>query len=235
MERYKHYKTVIPFLKKEDADVLCMQEVPEEFVKQVTEMGYHVHFQKEQIYNDGVRTITEGILIASKEPLQNIECLYYHKTKETLPTADNDRYMETSQFFILFATVGGMKIGTTHFPVTHDRGVVSAYQEEVILPFEEIVKKLPPHILCGDFNTPRGHNPMYERFTTFYTDNIPLEYKSSLDRNLHRLSDNPEKQFIFDDFMVDYIFTQEPYKAKNVRLEFGISDHAAVIGDVYVE
>lgn len=35
--------------------------------------------------------------------------------------------------------------------------------------------------------------------------------------------------------MVDYIFTQPPYDVKNVKLVFGVSDHAAIIADISIE
>lgn len=42
-------------------------------------------------------------------------------------------------------------------------------------------------------------------------------------------------QPIFEEYMVDYIFTQSPYWADNVKLKFGVSDHAAVIAEINVE
>ena len=81
---------------------------------------------------------------------------------------------------------------------------------------------------------PRGHNKLYEVITQKYTDTIPRHYRSSLDRNLHRLGKKTDlNQPIFDAYMVDYIFTQPPFEASDIHLEFGVSDHAAVIGNIY--
>lgn len=43
------------------------------------------------------------------------------------------------------------------------------------------------------------------------------------------------KKHLLDIFMVDYLLTQPPYTAKNVELIFNVSDHAAIVGDVYGE
>ena len=82
-------------------------------------------------------------------------------------------------------------------------------------------------------NIPRHHNFLYEKFLEQYKDNIPAEYKSSLDKSMHLFGNDSEKNVLFTDYMVDYIFSQAPYRVQNVRLEFGISDHAAVIADVF--
>jgi hypothetical protein len=58
---------------------------------------------------------------------------------------------------------------------------------------------------------------------------VPAHYRSSLDNNLHRLAEKPELAHLFTDYMVDYLLVQPPYHAHDVRLEFGVSDHAAII------
>jgi len=40
---------------------------------------------------------------------------------------------------------------------------------------------------------------------------------------------------LFTHFMVDYIFIQPPYRAENVEFIFGVSDHAAVVAEVFLE
>lgn len=232
IERNRHYQTVIPFLEEENADIVCLQEVPEEFTTQMETLGYSVYFSASHQYNDGFDLITEGLMIASKTPLQHTQKVYYHRTPVPIPLYDKNDYGNTCPHFILMANIDGLNLATTHFPVTEDKGVVSIYQKHAITELKKQVGALPPHILCGDFNIPRGHNPLYADLLELYTDTIPATYGSSLDRDLHRVGGDPEKEYIFNDFMVDYIFTQPPYTAKNVRLVFGISDHAAVIGTI---
>jgi endonuclease/exonuclease/phosphatase family metal-dependent hydrolase len=126
-------------------------------------------------------------------------------------------------------------IGTTHFTWTPDGDKPGFGQRADMKVFMEIVKKLPSHIMCGDFNIPRHHNALYENLTEIYTDTIPEKYKSSLDKTLHRIGHLPEKQTLFNDYMVDYVFTQPPYKASDVHLEFKLSDHAAVVATITSE
>ena len=89
--------------------------------------------------------------------------------------------------------------------------------------------------MCGDFNIPRHYNPLYDELTKYYVDNIPLSYISSLDPTLHYAGSHPDKKMLFDSYMVDYIFTQTPYTATDVRLEFSISDHAGVVAHISKE
>jgi endonuclease/exonuclease/phosphatase family metal-dependent hydrolase len=48
----------------------------------------------------------------------------------------------------------------------------------------------------------------------------------------HRIGHLPEKQNLFTDYMVDYVFTQAPYTAHDVELVFDLSDHAAVVATI---
>jgi len=81
-------------------------------------------------------------------------------------------------------------------------------------------------------NTPRGINPSYPDLVAHYTDHIPPAYTSSLDRALHRLGTNPEKTQLFDSFMVDYLLSTPEFITNDVRLQFGLSDHAGIVAEV---
>jgi endonuclease/exonuclease/phosphatase family metal-dependent hydrolase len=121
---------------------------------------------------------------------------------------------------------------TTHFTWTEDGETPSQEQIESMNALLTHTQTLEPHLLCGDFNIPRNINYLYKNLVGEYVDNIPAQYVSSLDKDLHRLKDNMEKKRVLDTFMVDYVFSQHPYKVSDVRLEFDLSDHAAVVGTV---
>ena len=72
-------------------------------------------------------------------------------------------------------------------------------------------------------NAPRG-NETFSRLEEKYKDNIPREYKTSIDQNLHKVKGIQ--------FMVDGLFTTPVYKASNVKLVDGISDHMAVVAEI---
>ena len=124
------------------------------------------------------------------------------------------------------------KIATTHLPDTED-GLETEFQIRSINNLLQCLDQENPHLICGDFNIPRGYNSLYNNICNNYQDNIPTNYKSSLDRTLHHMGNKIIDQPIFDEYMVDYIFTKIPYETKDVRLEFGISDHAGVVASVY--
>jgi endonuclease/exonuclease/phosphatase family metal-dependent hydrolase len=132
------------------------------------------------------------------------------------------------------ATVQGddFFVAVTHFTWGPEGEVATPEQHTSMDALLTYTENLEPHILCGDFNLPRDYNPLYERLAHAYTDNIPKTYTSSLDKNLHRLGDDSTKQHLFSSFMVDYILSRPPYLVSNVRLVFGVSDHAAVVGQV---
>jgi endonuclease/exonuclease/phosphatase family metal-dependent hydrolase len=119
------------------------------------------------------------------------------------------------------------RIGTTHFWDSSD-GHADTMQRTLMRRLIPTLEREPPHVLCGDFNIPRGHNTLYDKLAVRYNESIPLHYHSSLDRNLHKLGKADLDEPIFDEYMVDYILTQEPYIATDTKLHFGVSDHAAV-------
>lgn len=137
---------------------------------------------------------------------------------------------------VLYADIlcndGLFKIATTHFTWTPQGEAPSEEQVLSMKAFLEKMQNMEPHIICGDFNIPRTENVLYGELTKHYTDAVPATYASSLDPSLHTLGNTPEKRHLFESFMVDYVFTQPPYTASDVRLEFGLSDHAAVVATI---
>ncbi len=75
-------------------------------------------------------------------------------------------------------------------------------------------------------------SPLYPRLVRDYRDEMPAGIRSSLDPGRHRLGSDPDKQDLFETFLVDYVLTRPPYRARDVRLAFGVSDHAAVMAEI---
>ncbi len=172
-----------------------------------------------------------GVALATKLP-HSIQKVYYHRSENDLSVSSGKNNSIISAFAYLIANFelnnDIYTIATTHMADTED-GHEDEYQVEIMNKMLASLAKEKAHCLCGDFNMPRGYNILYEEVTKIYSDSIPQEYKSSLDRNLHRDGKMKLDQPIFDSYMVDYIFTQSPYKADEVCLEFGVSDHAGVV------
>ena len=114
------------------------------------------------------------------------------------------------------------KFITTHLPVTH-HGECTPYQLEVIDSLLVHLNTMGEFVLCGDTNAPRGKES-FSRLAKKYKDNIPLEYKTSIDQNLNKVKGIQ--------FMVDCLFTTPLYKTSDVKLVDGVSDHMAVVANI---
>ena len=241
VEGSKHWALVDPFLNSQQADVVCLQEVFEKDVARLAEMlNMHLAFAPMFLRpNEGSPTYERmGIVMLSRSPMENIMIQNYHLPDQELPKKDDtDEYTmdKTVRRSLLSANVncGGklFTVATTHFTWTPD-GLPKDYQYAAAEKLLEAVKELPEVALCGDFNVPRGVNDIYERFAKKYYDAIPVTYASSLDMTLHRAGKNPIVAERLADYMVDYLFLSNGYRAENVRLESGVSDHCAIVATV---
>lgn len=239
IELNKHYDTVLNFLKKENSDVICLQELLEEdfdrFKKELNMKGvfkvFNYLFAEPPLYED-IRGKKQGVAIFAKNIFDS-GSIFYEGKEENL-SKPFEEYISDKKIYknrvLLWADVKDengimFKYIVTQMPVTKE-GESSPYQLEVV---DSLLKKLDSFeefVLCGDMNAPRG-NETFARLEKKYKDNIPLEYKTSIDQNLHRVKGIQ--------FMVDCLFTTPTYKASNVRLIDGVSDHMAVVADINIE
>lgn len=239
VEGLKHSATVLPFLVSEAPDVICLQESHGGYKDWLQHNGYHVSEMFRHVSKQGETTFDEYLHIASKTPHVATTHLYYQEpNNQQVVSYDIENDRSRGDFGVLFAAIETEQtvyhIGTTHFSWAPDGTVPSRGQLADVTTFIEISQNLPPHVMCGDFNIPRQHNPLYASLTELYADAVPSEYVSSLDATLHRFGSDPTRAKLFSDFMVDYVFTQPPYTAHDVELAFGISDHAAVVATIHV-
>jgi exonuclease III len=232
VEGITHQTRVLSFLETAAADVLCLQEAPEAFVSKLLQWGYHTTFAPMMIHTGGEETFPEGVLLASREP-HNADIHYYYQPQPNIIAFDPTDFRATKAQVVILAQLGEVTIATTHFTWGPDGSAATPEQTADLRALLNYLASKSPHVLCGDFNLPRGHNPLYPELCKHYTDTIPRNYRSSLDGTLHRRGGSPDKAFLFTDYMVDYLFTQPPYTASDVILTFGISDHAAVSARIH--
>lgn len=233
IERDKHFGTVIPFIETERPDVLCLQEVFQNDLYRFETLGYTCTFLPMTIFISNNTEQILGIALCSRTPLHNMHSQYYLDLGDILRVHDSNDIVHT----VRYGYIGGnilhddtiYPIITTHFTWTPNGERPSLEQIESLETLFALTAHMKPHSICGDFNIPRHTSHLYEKLATQYTDNIPPEYTSSLDKQFHRLGDSPDRAHLFSSFMVDYVFTQPPYHATDVRLVFGLSDHAAVM------
>lgn len=238
IECNKHYERFLPFLEKENPDVICLQEVLEEdlqfLVEKLVNLNYifkpfeyvtSSHPDYKKLYGKKM-----GNVIFSKN-IMNSGCSYYwgDESYSMMPFDEYDtKKDQLKNYVFVWADIkdesGEMfRCVTTHFPVTKE-GESTPLQLEITAPFFAKLDELGDFVLCGDFNAPRG-NETFRRIAEKYKDNIPAKYVTSLDQNLHRV-----KGIMF---MVDGLFTTNGYIAKDVSLIDGVSDHMAVVAEIF--
>ena len=216
----------------ERPEVICLQECPSIMSEILSDRQYYVSFTPLTLRECSDPKCQEGILLASLLPHHS--AVHYYRTGiDELRIFKKEDYYHTMKKAVLYADVGGIHVATTHFTWTPEGSEPNEYQYQEMQLLLQYLDRLPPHVLCGDFNIPRGYNPIYEQYLLpRYVDAVPAEYTSSLDPTAHRMGNVPEKQHLFTQYMVDYIFTQKPLSAQDVRLIFEVSDHAAVVGEI---
>jgi endonuclease/exonuclease/phosphatase family metal-dependent hydrolase len=234
VEDVMNEERVLPFLEREMADVVCLQETTEKYLAPLQELGYTTFFEPRCIKSHEGVDFVDGLLFASLHPATFQTYHYYNPHNGIIREQfDVETQRNNTPRSLVLAHVGyhdeQYVIGTTHFTWTPKGALPCAAQKQDLKAYLELVATLPPHIVCGDFNIPRHHNELYVPLTQVYTDTVPQSYITSLDPNLHRMRHEPLKKDLLENFMVDYVFIQPPYSASNVRLEFGVSDHAAVV------
>ena len=228
VEADQHYQRFLPFLKQEKPDVVCLQEVLERDMERLSrELNMQGAFEPmmsltaPQLVARGLEGEKIGVALFTRfEAVYRHE--YYFGSREIVPKERPDHQgvnliLLTAQFE--YESVP-FTFGTTHFTWTPD-GDASDMQRENLADLFSTLERYPEIVFCGDFNAPRGRE-IWGMIARRYKDNIPPEYLSSVDPNLHRAKSLQ--------VMVDGLFTTPGYTASSVRLAEGVSDHKAVVG-----
>lgn len=222
-------EAVLGLLEKEKPDAVCLQEVCVSDISVIeTTLGMQGHFapmffEQEFQCSKGVAIFAPSFLSTSAKHYAGKELA----SKSINPNMNCEREYHHLMYQLVSATIehqgSVFNINTTHLPVTTD-GETTWFQLEAIDKLLEELKNQPEMILCGDTNAPRGREA-FAKLANVYKDNIPAEYTTSIDGDLHRAGPIP--------FMVDGLFTTPGYRAENVRLVSGVSDHYAIVADVF--
>lgn len=235
VEGNRHRAQVAAFLAEQAADVVCLQEANRHHEAALAGLGYGVTFLPFFLKDYGDEVLPEGCLIATRTPAEG-KGAYYHRAGPGIVLYDIARMRETTAYGYVFVTteIGGTvyRIATTHFTWTPDGAQPNDFQRRDLDVMLGMLAAEGPHVLCADMNIPRGYSPLYDRLAGTYRDEIPADVRSTLDRSRHRLGARPDKQILFERYVVDYVLSQPPYRVRTVRLAFGLSDHAAVIAEL---
>jgi exonuclease III len=235
IEGAKHLSLTLPFLQKENPDVVYIQEIRKkdsDFIG--SQIGMKGVFAP-MCYNlvEGEQDLF-GIAIFSKHELQHVTKNYYSGLEDDIPYLDQTKNPQEYHTMINRVLLGAQvlhsratyQLATTHFTWT-PRGETESYQLEDLKKLEGFLNQLPGFILAGDFNAPRG-GEVYDDLAKKYTDDIPEKYDNSLDPVLHRLHNTRH-------LMVDGLFTTPKYKVTDAHLVPGVSDHQAIVASIMRE
>ena len=235
IEHSRHLERVVPFLEHEQAHVVCIHELMERDIA-----AFESLLDAPCIFAPVTRHMRNetGIMgcgLFSRLPVPAHDIKHYIEPKEPLPDFDETNTATkhaTRNGPLVIADVeasdGRYRIATTHFTWT-PHGDADEFQCEDISKLLNILGTMGEFVVCGDFNAPRG-GEIFSKLAERYTDNIPKEYATSIDVNLHRAGKaRPEE---LADKMVDGLFTTPNYLASDVRLQFGVSDHAAIVATI---
>jgi exonuclease III len=229
VERDRHCKTVVNFLKKEKPDIVCFQEIMEGDLSMYEKLLGMKYFFKPMTKWPELNDYF-GIAIFSKKILStNYE--YYVGSEDHIPIFERkDAITErlAINHLIMWITTEDesgeeLKIANTHFTWAPNASVTDFQREDIKKLLIILDKKIKEFILVGDTNAPRGKE-IFDLLASNYKDNIPIEYKTSIDQKLHRVKGIQA--------VVDTLFTTPTYKASNVRLVDGVSDHMAVVAKI---
>lgn len=235
IEGHKHLKKrVLPFLVAQQPDVVCLQEVfAVDLALLEQELGLQAWFlpltdvqtvsihQTEALGPIGIAILTQLPVIQSWSPL-------YVGSHDRLPVfLENDNPNSTNRGLIALAMQHESQtyhIATTHFTWS-PAGSTTNEQRQHLIQLEKTLATLPEHVLCGDFNAPRG-GEVFARLSQLYHDNIPPEYTTSIDGSLHKAGPL--------ELMVDGLFSQPAYSITQVKLHTGVSDHCAITAQITI-
>ncbi|MGH7141192.1 MAG: NUDIX domain-containing protein [Minisyncoccia bacterium] len=230
LEGHKHFDRQLPFFKSEEPDALCLQEVFEPDVLALKrELGFTGAFAPMMLKPyPSLQTGTQtplGVAVLSRYPLLRAEPHYYVGSAEQVaPFVGNG--WDTVQRVLLSVDLdvpdGRYCVGTVHFTWTPN-GKPNDTQRADLLKLLLVLEQFPNIVFCGDFNASRG-GEIFSELAARYMDHIPARFTTSIDAALHRAGALP--------YMVDGLFSTPQYRAENVCLTNGVSDHCAVVADL---
>ena len=217
IERDNHLERVLPFLEREQADVICLQEVFEEDLAL-----FHGALGMESVFAPVTRTkrmrpphtlATQGVAILTRTQPTSSHSTYYRGGNGAVPRHVDGTVREGAEQYT---------VGTTHFMKSW-HGAPDDYQRAHLPRLLEALNRYEELVFAGDFNIPRD-TELYRVLSEHYCDHVPCTYVSSLDPELHRV---PGLRYL-----IDYIWSTNGHVVNNVRMTCGVSDHCALSGTV---
>lgn len=233
IEGEKHLERVRDFIAQHKPNVICLQEVFSQDIAWLENVfGMKCFFTANADVSEPVTYMPSrgqwGNAVFSALPMNRTEEYFYAGPSDKLPIlkqGNPNSGRRSVQIVEVEKDNKTYRFANTHLTWTPE-GSVTEEQLKDARALLKFLEQFPEIILVGDFNAPRGKTT-FSLFAERYTDNIPAEITSSLDPELHRAGALP--------FMVDGLFTSLGYRAKNVEVHTGVSDHRAVVADIFLK
>lgn len=238
IEGHKHLsERVIPFLKNSQPEVILLQEVFFQDLKLLSaRLGVETVFApmclRPLAYGERGEFLDWGLAVLSRLSIVECEAVYYVGSPRNLPMIDPTLHQSDADLEARALLCVGVKknnklfnLATTHFTWTPD-GQPSDQQRHDL---PKLCQALAGRELTwtGDTNAPRypKSGEIWNQLSQRFIDWIPSNVTTTLDRNLHRAGDLQ--------LVVDALFTTNGYQAQNIQVIDGLSDHCAIVANIY--
>ena len=233
IEGNRHFKQrLLPFLKQEQAQVLCLQEVFKQdlpVLLKVSGLKSYAFVPQAVVTQPNPHLPARGPwgLAILANDLDEVVTNYYAGDPEALPEFFAGGDPNSMNRMLLSAKVRiddqEFRVATTHFTWSGG-GQVSDLQRQNYQTLKKQLASFPELVWGGDLNTPRG-GEIFDDLAKIYQDNIPAEVKTTIDKNLHKSGKDIR-------LVVDALFSSPAYVVDQVRVVAGVSDHMAVVAEV---
>ena len=223
---------ILPFFAKEQADVLCLQEVFAKDIQKIcqsTGLTKYSFVSQAKVTKDNPHLPTNGLwgLCIFAKNLSKTRKHYYNGNANQIP--EFFAYQDPNSMNRCLLTVQTeidseiYQLASTHFTWSGE-GKISDQQQENFAQLKSFLASYPEIIFSGDLNTPRGEQ-IYDQLAEIYKDNIPAKIDTTVDGSIHKSGQDIR-------LVIDALFTSEHYQAKKVRVVGGVSDHKAIVAEI---
>lgn len=223
---------IIPFLQKEAADLICLQEV---FEEDLSEFKYpchlflptwktkqHSNLEIKESYEPGDKLF--GIAMLSRKPLSQVLAT---RLDPNLPQTPKNTGPGTWNPGLMVAKVNNLIVATTHFTWTRN-GLSDDRQRQHLKTMLELLSPYSKLLFLGDFNAPRGeeiHSVLAKKFV----DRTPKNIVTTLDPKLHYANRHQSGKL---KLVVDHVFTTPNIGINKIEIKDGLSDHCAIVAQL---
>ena len=223
IEMDRHFERILPFLKKQQPDIILLQEV----------LGKDVELLEKTTNMHGIYTIqniicsekTEdylGLLTLTHLPIIKNDHIFYRGDGAQQIRMKKGEAEKTARGLTMVEVVKDHQtycVLNTHFTWTPN-GQPNKEQYQDLECLLAHLTQIPAFVLCGDFNAPRG-TPIFDTLAANYKDNIPADITTTIDKHYHRCGDLG--------IVVDGVFTTPGYEITDIQVVDHLSDHCALL------